>query len=371
MKPTTNSILRFISRVVLLIVSTIGPCLVYYIYKDPFKVLRHYDNYFENPYINNRRLGINKGMITVRTYLDNLKSDSLSIPYNAFIFGSSISCYYDALEWKTLLENQISNKSKINPIHFDSSSESPMSMARKVEFLHNTKAPLKYALIVLDPIILANQDKTSPPFIDPIEIQPSISHFLKFHYTFFRGAMNADFFKSIIASQMVGQPLNIGHNPIFQNQPIVYCKEFNQENIPQWDSLISENAKYFYDTHPLIDPAKEFYSGDPVITKEKEVAFKKIAGIFREHNTDYNIIISPNRRGVYLSKKDLKILHNIFSSERVHDFSYTHAHYLENDTLLYDNTHYRPPFALVLMKATYLPMDTSLINSSRKLIRKE
>ncbi|MDE6336295.1 MAG: hypothetical protein K2L34_06970, partial [Muribaculaceae bacterium] len=71
--------------------------------------------------------------------------------------------------------------------------------------------------------------------------------------------------------------------------------------------------------------------------------------------TDYQIIISPNRRGVSLSDDDLQTLQEIFEPARIHDFSLTYADELRTDTLLYDNTHYRPVFASKMMRAVYAP----------------
>lgn len=233
-----------------------------------------------------------------------------------------------------------------------------MSMARKVEYLHNTGAPLDYALVILDPLIMATADQDSPFSIDPTEFHNETLYPLRFHYTFFRAVMNFDFLKSFIAGNLTGVGKNFGHNPIFEEQPIVYDKAINQETIPEWDSLIRTDPDRFYSEHPLLHPADSVSAGKPVITGEegweRAQAFRKIAEIFKEHNTDYELIISPNRRGVGLAPADLEMLRTIFGKDRVHDFSYTEAFRLRQDTMLYDNTHYRPPFASYLMRRVYL-----------------
>lgn len=346
----TKSILRFLLRASLAAISVVSPCIAFYVWLDPFKVIWHYDEYFVSPDEAPCRIGLNKGVVTVNTYLNNLAAGAE--PYNSFIFGSSISCYYDAGEWSRLLAGR--SDTEIHPFHFDSSSETPVSMARKIEYLYHTGAPLDHALLVLDPIVMGTEEKNSPFSIDPVEIMDDAPYFLKFHYIFFRGAMNADFLKSLIAAKLTGTPANIGHNPIYEIQPIIYNKSCNQETLPDWDSAIRQDPKTFYSRYPLLPPACEVVEGRNTVTEEKAQAFKRIAAIFRECGTDFEVIVSPNRRGVALSEHDRNRLVDIFGTGRVHDFSASYAGYLRCDTMLYDNTHYRPPFALMLMRDVYL-----------------
>lgn len=350
MAATDSSILRFIRRTLIFASVVIMPLIIWYVFADPFKVMNYYEEYYENPATGNPRIGLNKGMISVNTYNSNLSRGEM---YNAFIFGSSISCFFNAGEWRQLIDSRDSSISAINPFHFDSSGETPISMARKVEFLHRSGASIDYALIVLDPIILGYQYNDSPFGIDPPEFYPGLRHFAKYHYTFFRAATNADFMKSFIAAKISGKAENIGHNPIFEVQPIIHDQLTNEEKLPQWDSLISANPTQFYTDHPLLPPAVEVKQGPAVITEEKRRAFTRIAAILNEQKTDYQIIISPNRRGVAVSSEDRLTLQKIFSPSRIHDFSARFARDLQADTLLYDNTHYRPSFASRMMHAVY------------------
>ncbi len=352
MTATTLDILQFLKRTLCIACATLFPFVVWYVCSDPFKVLYHYAEYYDDPRTCTHRVGLNKGMVSVKTYLNNITKGTT---YNAFIFGSSISCNYKAEEWCDCINHRDSVNGIINPFHFDSSSETPMSMARKVEFLNRSGAPIDYALIVLDPIILGTDENESPFAIDPVEIDPGFLHYIKYHYTFFRASTNADFIKNLIAAKVSGKADNIGHNPIFEKQPIVHDTYTNEESLPLWDSLISVNPRQFYLDNPLISPRGAVVSGPSVITRNKRSAFNRIAEIFNDKNTDYQIIISPNRRGISLSPEDLCILQNIFQPSRVHDFSSVYANDLQIDTLLYDTTHYRPQFASKIMRAVYAP----------------
>lgn len=336
-----------------MMLSVAVPFAIFYLWADPFKVVHRYEKYYEDPVEHPYRIGINKGMVTVNTYQRNLAADSAG--YNAFIFGSSISCYYDAREWAALVAGGDSARAMVRPFHFDSAAETPMSMARKVDYLQATGAAIDHALLVLDPIILGASESESPFAIDPPEFRPGLGYLAKYHYAFFRAATNADFFKSYLATNAAGQMRNIGHKPIYDPQPIIYDPAINQESIPEWDSLIAADPARFYAEHQLIAPSDSVTPAPASIAGEKAEAFRRIAAVFKSMGTDCHIIISPNRRGLRLSDADAQTLREIFPEAAIRDFSASHARWLRADTMLYDNTHYRPAFASRLMREAYAP----------------
>lgn len=346
MDRTSRDILRFMAKGILMTLPVLLPALLFFVLADPYKVFAPASEYYPDPNQSHARVGLNKGMVTVTNYEEQLRKGAR---YNAFIFGSSISCYYDADTWAVLLGGK-----DVEPYHFDSSSESLEQMAEKVEYLDRTGAPLKYALVVLDPLIMTSEtDNNSPMSVAPPQFHPGILHKLRYYYTFFRGATNADFLKSYLAGMTSGEPTQIGRNPVFESQPIVYDPKRNQESIPEWDRMIASNPEAFYREHPLLPTPEKPIESEQVIDGDKEKALKKTAELFARHHTDYRIIIGPNRRKVALNRNDLQKLREIFGGGRVYDYSISHASDLEVDTLLYDNTHYRPIYATKLLRLTY------------------
>lgn len=329
--------------------------IVWYIVADPFQVLRHYDSYFPDPDAQPLRIGMNKGMVTLTNFNDRRKEGR---EYNSFIFGSSISIYYDAKKWAALLEEESAEDSigagVIWPYHFDSASETLMSMARKLQYLDSEGIPIRNALVILDPIIMATEVSDGPAFLDPPQLHDSFLETIKYHYTFFRAATNADFFKSYIPSSFSHLPVENGRNLLFERQPIVYDKTVNQETIPQWDSIISADSRKFYMEHPLKASPENTSESALVLTEKRVRALESIKKVFDRHSTDYQIIIGPNRSKITLNPSDLKVFRRIFGSDRIHDFSSSHTSFLETDTMLYDNTHYRPPMAEIMMRQVYL-----------------
>lgn len=347
MDTTTVKILKFLGSALLTVAPPLACAVGWYVCADPFKVIRDYDGYFSDPVANPVRVGINKGLITVNNYHRRVADGQR---YNGFIFGSSISCYYDAKEWAALA----GRPGEVSPYHFDSSGESIEGMAQKVEYLDGIGQNIDYALLVLDPIIMENEYSDTPAGVNPPRMHKSLIETLNFHYKIFRAGTNADFFKSWIPASIEGIPFNNGHNLLFQLQPIIYDSVTNQETMPMWDSMISSDPKTFYADHQLAEPPEAATVAAAHIKGIKGEALRTISRIFGKNNTDYQVIISPNRRKVMLNPADLDSLDMIFGKGRVHDFSHTMVDALTCDTLLYDNTHYRPAFALRLMREVYL-----------------
>lgn len=336
-------------KALLMTLPVVIPALIFYIWADPFKAARHHDVYFPDPDKYPARVGINKGVVTFRTYEKMLAEGRR---YNAFIFGSSISCYYDVHEWKELLTKQ-TGAADVRPFHFDSSSESLVQMAEKVRYLYDRGDTIRYALVVLDPLVMAYEEKDAPYRMDPIDLHPDPFYFLRYHYIFFRASTNADFFKSWLPGAITGRRYDNSRNPVFETQPIVYDPTVNQETMPQWDSIIAANPGEFYAGHPLVESPVHPVESPRLLTGRNRQALLDIASIFRKSSTDYQIIIGPNRRKVTLNRQDREWLESLFGRDRVHDFSRTLSKDLEQDTLLYDNTHYRPAYATRLLRLLY------------------
>ena len=340
----TKSVFGFIVKALAMTLPVLLPAIAYYLAADPFKVLYHYDNYYERPEGRNFAVGVNKGMVTIRDY-NARKSEGAR--FNAFIFGASISCYYDARKWGALLG------SDANPFHFDSSGESLEMMAEKVEYLDRQGDTIKYALVILDPIGMGTDSKTGLAYKHPPEISGGAGAWLEWHYSFFRASTNADFFKSWIPAIVTGESCFYGRSPIFVEQPIVYDRSCNQETLPEWDRMIATDSKGFYAARKLVASPDTLSVSAAVVVGERAEAVRRIAEVFRRHHTDYQIIIGPNRRKVCLNPSDYATLAATFAAARVHDYSASHATALECDTMLYDNTHYRPAFASRLLHRTY------------------
>lgn len=328
------------------------PAVLFFVLVDPYNVVGKTDSFYPDYTADNARTGMNKGVVTVRNY-EGRTAEGHS--YNAFIFGSSISIYYDAAEWAALLSVDADSDAVISPYHFDSSGESIEQMAEKLTYLARRKAPLDYALIVLDPIVMASDTREDIMFISPPEFNTSLSNRYNFYYTFLRASTNVGFLRNWIPGKLHNFPYEINRTRIFEPQPIGYDPVFNQESLSLWDCEIRRDYAAFYAAHPLIPWPASPTESEAVLTPSRVEALGVIAGILHDAGTDYRVIVGPNRRRVFLNSRDLEVLRSTFEPERVYDFSRSLDGALECDTLLYDPTHYRPPFASRLMRSVYSP----------------
>lgn len=339
-----RSILRFALKACLMVASVVVPALVYYAMVDPFKSVKHYDCYFDSPDAEPFRVGLNKGMVTVRNYEHQLEQGS---KYNAFIFGSSISIYYDAEEWAQLLG------ADAKPYHFDASAETLEHMADKVEYLHRRGQAIKYALVVLDPLVMdsPNTDKISD--LNPPELSRNPLYWVKFHYLIFRAATNVNFLRSWLPARLCGTLHEYGSHPVFNPEPIIYDPLTNSERMPEWDRLICENPAAYARIRRIVPAPDSATVSAPILTPSRLEALRRVAAVFDAQGTDYQIIIGPNRMKVTLSPSDLPHFRRIFAPTRIHNHTHLYTPLTTTDTLLYDRTHYRPPFARQLLHLTY------------------
>lgn len=347
MHTTTRSIIRFMTATLAMAAPVLAIFIAVYLIADPFNVVRQPSTLFPAACSGGSpSVGANKGAITISNFDKQLATGKT---YNSFIFGSSISCCYDAREWAGLLDDA----DGASPYHFDSSGESIESMAAKVAFLDRRGIRMRHALIVLDPMVLQNRPDNNPFSIDPPQLHPGPLHWIRFHYTFFRAATNADFLKSYIPGMLLDSAVNNGRNRIFEVQPINYDPATNQETLPTWDSLIASQPEQFYRVHPLPPSAPTPSEAPQAIDKPRLELLKQIATTFKAHGTDCKVIISPNRQKKFLNRADLKALEEAFGASRVHDFSLAESRLTETDSLFYDPIHYRPPMASHLLRLTY------------------
>ena len=349
MGKTNTSILKFLYKSFLMVLPVIVPILILYFCFDPFMIYHNpeHETYYSTDPEKSPAVGTNKGMITIKNYKKRIKE---GYTYNAYIFGSSISKNFLVDDWESFIKN---GDDSVSTYHFDSSCETIYQLSEKINYLYKHNYPINHALIVLDPVIMEYEKNEDPYSISPPEFHPGLKHFLKYHYTFFRAAINSDFLSSWVGRKIYDRTCTIGRNQIFDLEPRVYDPIHNQETMPVWDSLITQHPKDFFKAHPIMESPSNFKISPILLKANKRAALEEIARIFDYYNTDYHIIIGSNRRKLCLHPDDLKTLENIFSPDRVHDYGYSLVNDLEVDTLNYDNIHYRPPFALKLMQLTY------------------
>ena len=97
--------------------------LFVYISIDPFKVIWHYDNFFDNNA--EACVALNQDYVSTKTFDNNYKK----YLYNSFIFGNSRSRFYKISDWKGHIGQKNSG------FHFDASSEALYALHKKILYV--------------------------------------------------------------------------------------------------------------------------------------------------------------------------------------------------------------------------------------------
>lgn len=333
----------FIWRILMTLFIPVTIPAAIYMTVDPFKVITRYDaKTVGNAVGDNLKLSVNKGMLSVQA-LERRINDG-DIP-DSFIFGASISCYYEVDYW------QEKTGTTITPIHFDSSSEGARSLRHKIEYLISKGLKPRNALVIIDPVTigydLEGDDIMSadPPQIAGWWTWP------QWHTRFMKAFFDPDFLISYLPSQLVGTTRKYGFNEIFDRQPSIYDVYRNEESIPQWDEEIRRQPAIFYAYRNFPDKREPHCSNENRIDENREREYRLIARLLA--GTDYHVAVSPVLDCDTLSQRDASLLSEIFGHDRFHDFSARMTHVAQCDSNWYDTRHYRAPVARAIMDSIY------------------
>lgn len=309
--------------------------LVSYCVTDPFKVLYHYDYYYNN--------GNPLGVVLNRDYVSTSTFKNLypQYKYNSFIFGNSRSIFYEVSDW----EKYIGQDAK--PFHFDASSESLYGIYKKIIYVDD-KISIKNALIILDynTLLQTEPRKTHLFYISPV--LENNTNWSGFHTAFIRAFFSPEFIAPYFEYKITGVMV-----PPLDSRPFYY------EHVPNEIKFTSQEQKIkdgiFYTSQkltaefPLIDYTDSV--NVPIIKEPQFDMLCKIKDIFEKHHTNYKIIINPLYDQIQLNPKDIEILSTIFD-HKVYDFSGNNC-FTDDYHNYYEESHYRPHVAAEIMRIIY------------------
>ncbi len=334
--PRPDSFIPFTLRAVAVVAAAAAIALGAYVWADPFRAVRSYDNYYSGSPVH---AGTNKANISLRHYLQHRDS----MHYNAFIIGSSVAINYPVEAWRRMLPGDAS------PYHFDASAATPRTLRLIAGYLAG-QGDLDHALVILPTERSSETRFTAMPFLNPPAIDPEVST-LRWHWTFIRAAFNREFLRAYIPSRLLGRRYEPAGKTFISYQPIVEDPLTNQESIPQWDSLIDADPERFLrtvhpDELPLTDNSAVVLGKS--YTPADSAEFAALARIFRDNGTRYRIIVSPRRDKARAPAEDIAMLRAIFGTARVTDASGIDTDQLRD---FYDGVHYRPPLAIKILES--------------------
>lgn len=312
-----------------------------YVIEDPFRVLHSYDdllNLDDSLWVN-----VNRDFVSTQAY--ELQSSN---EINSFILGNSRSLFFQVEDWKEHLP------SDSRMFHFDASSETLYGITSKLEYLLRKDAEIDHALIVLDRSVLTKADPRTGHLFSPSPQLAPLKHSVNFHYSHVRSFASIKFMKAYLGYKwfdIIPEPKRL--KMFFKDKQRTYIESSNEIRQDTLEALILNGEFYtpkkmtvFYDRS-----ANEQVS-DPVIHERQYQKLNRMQEILKESKTSYQIVISPLYDQKKLPKEDLDVLHALFGSESVHDFSGINE-FTSDYRNYYEDSHYRPHVAKEIMKRIY------------------
>lgn len=306
-----------------------------YVYFDPFKVLRNYNNY-------SSIVIPNRDFVSTKMFINNYKKYN----YNSFIFGSSRTLAFRPSSWCKYLSVDS------RPFMFDASGESIYGIYTKIKYIDSKNVDLKNVLIIIcrDVTFEHSENHQGHLFIKhPATTGEST---VKSQFVFLKAYFDPKFLFSFYAYKVNGK-----YNPfmsgILEDEILTYDSITNELNISYREEEILQNPYQYY-----IDRKETFYERkveqtDSVtrIGKKHLAMLQEIKLILEENKTNYKVIISPLYEQVKFSENDLRILNSIFG-DHLYDYSGRND-ITDLKSNYYETSHYRPKVGDSILRVIY------------------
>lgn len=313
--------------------------LIFFFILDPFKVLCDYENY------SGGFIQLNREVISSKTFIKNYDQ----YKYNSFIFGSSRTVAFKTWDWKTHLD------STAVPFSFDASNENIFGIWSKIKFLNDNHFKIDNVLLVIcsDATFLSTTDLDGPLYIKNPKIAQT--NYLHYYWTFILSWFDSIFFIKYLDYSLFGvpreyskdiiEPRNIDYDPVYNNFFITKIdEELRLRPEAYYSDMIKNNLFYKKQIPPMIEKSQ---------IDDKAIEYlHEISEIFKNNNTNYKLVISPQYNTPKFNIKDYDILIEIFGSENVFDFSGENT--ITTDyTNYYERSHYRPEVGRQIFEIIY------------------
>lgn len=335
---------RFIKYCILFTIPFILLFVLYFVV-DPFKVIKHYDNY----YVQGDIAAVNRNYVSTMTYINQRER----YHYDSFIFGNSRSLFYFEKDWK----RHIPSNSVV--YHFSESGGSVNGVYNKVKFIDECGERINNALFVIDYDLLYRMEQFELLGAMPPQINNN-NNFFEFHLTCIKGWFNVKFLMACLDYKLTGKWKPYMKNLITLGRNYKYYNLINNEE-PRHiqDSLISIGEYYDENCLKSFENARGEEESPSVLDDERIVKLSEIYVVLEKHHSDYKIIISPLYNQTKLNSKDLDILYEVFGKENVFNFSGVNE-WTEDYRNYYENSHYLPSVASQIMDSVYSIKPVSL-----------
>lgn len=333
---------KFLILLLQFILSLAVGCMAVYLLFDPFKVIWHYDTYFESGSETN--LSVNKEYAGTANFENRYNKEQ----YNSFIFGSSRSMFYETKYWKKHLAPQA------KPYHFDAYGETLYGLHKKITYLDKKNVSISNALLVVDYRLLSRDKPVNGYLYVNAPQLTGYKNVVPFNYAFFKAALSHKFLFPYTDYKLTGKVKPYMKRDLFIT-PFNYNAVTNEVSYNHLEQQIATGT--YYNSVRL----KNFYKRDsvqhcsePCLKSAHKQMLREIAAILKKHHCNFRIVISPLYNRLKLNKEDVSYLKNLYGANMVFDFSGINA-ITKDYTNYYEASHYRPIVARTIMDSIYTP----------------
>ncbi len=281
-----------------------------YIYNDPFKVIYHFNAYFDPS--DSAYFELDDDYISTQTLIQN----NPEYKYDSYIFGSSRSDNYLVSEWQKHIKGG-------NCYHFNSAYETLYGVEKKLLFLKEHHFALNNALFIYDNELLAKTENEK----GPIRLKhPALSgmSWFEFQGEFLKYFFDKDFLFAWLDLRFSGHLKKyMAEQNIMGLDQFNYkaaSNEFLQSAIEQ--KLITDSNEFYASRkHIFYERDTAVHYTEKAIGKKQLQLLRSIKEILDENHASYKIVINPLYNQAKMDTTDLKTLQEIFSEEHVCDYS--------------------------------------------------
>lgn len=331
---------RFLLYSTLFLLPFVVVLLPYFI-TDPFKVLYHYDNYYNTGgkeyYINT-----NRSYVSTMMYIQNKDQ----YHYDSYIFGSSRSGFYMVDDWKKYLPDSASC------FHFDGYGESLYNIHKKIKYIDG-KSPIRNVMICMERELLYqdHQDYGHLWVLPPCLAE---NNFSAFHMAFIRAYLDPKFLRAYWALMLTDKLKSyMFEDGIFEKPQKRYVLESNERNGERRDIQKFDDSFYGERLLSFYERPDSVIVGEPVIKENQKEMLREIHAILERNNASYKIILNPMYDQVNFASGDIAFLRDLFGDNMI-DFSGKNR--ITDDYHYYiDLGHFNEYIASELMRIAYEP----------------
>ena len=314
--------------------------LLSYIYFDPFKVIRYYDD-FSYAYINP-----DLDFISTEVYIRN----DPKYHFNSFILGSSRTMAYQPKSWMQHLPNGA------RPYVFAASNESVYGIYTKLKFLDSLNRKIDNALIIYCRDVTFNKTANESGHLFIKHPATTMESKFDFHLTFFKSYLSPLFFTNFHLYTITKKfkPYMAAY---IESKKVRYDKITNQVSIVDGEDEIRKTpAEYYRKRKDIFYERKNEQTDSIQRIKEKQLfMLKEIKRILEKNHTNYRIVLSPLYEQIKFNTTDYAILKRLFG-QNIYDFSGKNF-VSESKINYYETSHYRPVMGDSILNLIYKTND--------------